>query len=229
MKRLPPLPFSPPPPLHSLSIEAWRFTVFPALFNALTHWSDCAATESTVSGVTVGSVRGCGLMVFDRQYSLFMVLVSISRGAKQRPMRQPDESVLFICASVRVHCAARHVTIAKTFRNPPDHLVYNKGNIGFCVTVSTFSVGGCLLLQLIYNGFFLSLRQTVVFLWFNGLYMRVPFSICLTKLTSITRILCIPLQRHKAGDADERCANVWLLGPASPECNLMSVWVSCLN
>lgn len=75
--------------------------------------------ESSESGVTVGSVRGCGLMLFDRQYSLFMVLVSISRGTKQRPMRQPDESVLFICASV--HSAARHVTVAKTFRKPPSY------------------------------------------------------------------------------------------------------------
>lgn len=45
---------------------------------------------------------------------LFMVLVSISRGTKQRPMRQPDESVLFMCASV--HCAACD-RCKKTFRS----------------------------------------------------------------------------------------------------------------
>lgn len=39
---------------------------------------------------------------------------------KQRPTRQPDESVLFIWASVHVHRTACHVTIAKTFRNTPD-------------------------------------------------------------------------------------------------------------
>ncbi len=34
--RLPPLPFSSPPP-YNLSIEAGGFTVSPALFNTLTH------------------------------------------------------------------------------------------------------------------------------------------------------------------------------------------------
>lgn len=92
---------------------------------------------------------------------------------------------------------------------------YNKGNIGFCLhLVWVWPVRS-------YDGiFFLPLWRTVMFLWFNRLYMCVPLSICLTKLTSITSILCIPLQRHKAGDADKRCANVWLVGPASPECSL---------
>ncbi len=35
-----------------------------------------------MSGVAVGSIGGRGLMVFDRQYLLFMVLISISRGLK---------------------------------------------------------------------------------------------------------------------------------------------------
>lgn len=143
MKRLlPPLPFSPPSP-HNLSIiEAGGFTVSPAQFNTLTHCSDCAAIESTESGITVGSVRGCGLMLFDRQYSLFMVLVSISRGTKQRPMRQPDESVLFICASVRVHRTVRHVTICKNIQKPswPFRPITKACVFFLCVTMSTFIV-----------------------------------------------------------------------------------------
>ena len=114
-------PFSPPPPPPNLNTKTGRFTVSPALFNTLTHSSDCAATKSTVSGVTVGSVGGAGLMVFDRQYSLLAVLVSISRGTKRRPVRQPDESVLFIRATVCVLCTVRHVITAITFRNPAGH------------------------------------------------------------------------------------------------------------
>lgn len=41
----------------------------PTPFSTVAHCSDCAAADSTVSGVTVGSVRGRGLMVFDRQCS----------------------------------------------------------------------------------------------------------------------------------------------------------------
>ncbi len=109
----------------------------------------------------------------------------------------------------------------------PTVSVYNKGNIGFCVAVSTCSVG-VIICSYKWRYFFLPLRQTAVFLGFSGLYMCVPLSICLTKLTSITSILCIPLQRHKARDADKHCANVWLVGPASPECR-RGVWISCLK
>lgn len=61
-------------------------------FNVCTQCSDCADRE-WVEWRYTESGRGCGRWVFDRQYSLFTVLVSISWGTKQRPNRQPDEPV----------------------------------------------------------------------------------------------------------------------------------------
>lgn len=52
-------------------------------------------------------------MVSDKQYSLFTVLVSISKGTKQRPTRQPDESVLFMGVGGTV----RRVTTAISVNN----------------------------------------------------------------------------------------------------------------
>lgn len=81
-------------------------------FNVCTQCSDCPDRE-WVEWRYTESGRGCGRWVFDRQYSLFMVLVSISWGTKQRPNRQPDEPVLFTWAKC-LHCLC-HVRTAKAF------------------------------------------------------------------------------------------------------------------
>lgn len=143
------------------------------------------------------------------------------------PNRDQWGSQMNQCYSFVQVCTALPVMwpLQKHLENLLVILVCNKGNVGFVLWP-------CLHLVWVgpVYGNNTSLRQCVIFLWFNGLYMHVPFSICLTKLTSITGILCIPLQRHKAGDAEKRCANVWLLGPASPECSLsLGQGVSCLN
>lgn len=172
MKRLPPLPFSSSSSSSQSQYRSRRIHCLSGPYSTLFHTDLIVQPLSALSGVTVGSVRGCGLMVFDRQYSLFTLLVSISRGTTHRPMRQPDESVLFICASCS---CALHCLSCDYWKKKKKHsetrlsvLVYNKGNIGFCATISTFSV----------DGICLELRLTGFCLWFTGLYMCVPFPIC---------------------------------------------------
>lgn len=105
---------------HNLSTEAGGFAVSQPLFNTFTLlWlcSDWGHSEWRYSG----KCRGMWSHGFWQTVFTVHVAHCISRGTKQRPMRQPDESVLFICASARVHCAVCHVTIAKTLGNPTDH------------------------------------------------------------------------------------------------------------
>lgn len=91
------VPLLPSPHLLIISVKKQEDSLSLQAYSALSHCFDCAATDSTVSGVTVGSVRGCGLMVVDRQYSLFMVLVTSpgepSRGQRGSQMNQPHSSV----------------------------------------------------------------------------------------------------------------------------------------
>lgn len=48
--------------------------------------------------------------------------------------------------------------------------------------------------------------HTQMFLWAQWVRVTlVPISICMTKLAGMAGILCIPLQRHIAGDANKSC------------------------
>lgn len=125
MKCFPPLPF-----LHLLiiSVKKQEDSLSLQAYSALSHCFDCAATDSTVSGVTVGSVRGFGLMVVDRQYSLFMVLVTSpgepNRGQWGSQMNQSHSSVqVFICTTLSIIWP-----LQKHSETLLVILVYNKGN-----------------------------------------------------------------------------------------------------
>lgn len=148
MKRTPPLPFSPPPPLpHSLSGKAGGFTIAPALLPLKTHCSYCAATECNVSGVTVKSVRGCGLMVFDRQYPQCS---SPSPGGPNRDRRGTRMNHSYSSVQLLARAA---LTVMWPLQNLSDILVYNNYSMGFCdicICMSALQAFRCFCLHLLF-------------------------------------------------------------------------------
>lgn len=206
-------PFPPPP--HNLLIEAGGCTVSLRPHSTLSHSALIVQLGSKPGDVTRGRGRGCDAAVFLQTAST----VPGARLHLEKPNRnqwggQTHQSYTCPC----VHCAAHYVTTAKTFRQRSQPGVQQQLFWGWqCLRLAW---EGPVYSNYWQDFFFLPQWHCLMFLWLSGLCVRVPFSICLTKLTGITGILCIPPQRHKAGDADNACANVWLAGPANSECSL---------
>lgn len=152
------------------------------------------------------------------------VLVSISRGTKQRPARHPDESFLFICA---IACARRtdcHVTTAKTIRSPGVQKLQHGFLWYMYMYVSTSSFQMFLFApplchyRQVRKGWGGAKTQFVQDdcntknNFKKTITLYITFSVRRTKLTSI---LCMPLQHHKAG-----LQMLWKCLAVCPECSL---------
>lgn len=222
MKRTPPLPFL-LLLLLTVSVLKQEDSLSLQPYLALkTHCSYCAATECNVSGVTVRNVRGCGLMVFDRQYP--QCSSPSPGGPNKRPARHPDESFLFICAIACVRRNDCHVTTAKTIRSPgvqklqhgflwymymyvstssfqmflfaPPLCHYRQVRTGWGGAKTQFVQDDCNTKN--------NLKKPIT--------LYITFSVLRIKLTSI---LCMPLQHHKAG-----LQMLWKCLAVCPECSL---------
>lgn len=146
MKRTPPLPFlllllllltvSVLKQEDSLSLQPY--------LALKTHCSYCAATECNVSGVTVRNIRGCGLMVFDRQYPQCS---SPSPGGPNRDRRGTRMNHSYSSVQLLARAA---LTVMWPLQKLSEVLVYKNYSMGFCdicICVSALQAFRCFCLH----------------------------------------------------------------------------------